>query len=260
VTSHFSKRDPAKFSPARLVPPVVRHASQAFLDRTETGLRAGRYEQLRKQHPSENPFVTAKEVRTDLGDYRNRPRYVELLRAMGANFPQYHNYIVPTTVGRAALNNPERVERVARASADLNSDLLPNAGYKINTGGLVPNAARMATRFPQYVTSPSSIGPVLSAIVKAPSRPDDLNPINPFLDYAKGLVPFSGVVSDATDTSKYKSKAPAALRAGLGLLGAYTASNESAFERQVLDRMKKTGDDRFKATQYVSKMHRRLLR
>lgn len=257
ATSHFSKRDPAKFSPARLVPPAIRHTSQAFLDRTETGLRAGRYEQLRKQKPGENPFVTAKHVREDLGDYRNRPRYVELLRAIGANFPQYHNYIVPTTVGRAVLNNPERVERVARASTDLNSDLLPNAGYKINTAGLVPNAARMATRFPQYVTSPSSIGPLASSIVKQPSRPDDLNPINPFLEYAKGLVPFSGVVSDATDTSKYKSKAPAALRAGLGLLGAYTASNESPFERQVLDRMEQTGDDRFKATQYVSKMHRR---
>lgn len=257
VTSHFSKRDPAKFSPARLVPPVIRHASQAFLDRTETGLRAGRYEQLRKQKPDENPFLTAKQVRTDLGDYRNRPRYVELLRAIGANFPHYHNYIVPTTVGRAVLNNPERVERVARASSDLNSNLLPDAGYKINMGGLVPNAARMTTHFPQYVTSPSSIGPVLSSIVKQPSRPDDLQPLNPFIDYAKGLIPFAGVVGDAMDSSKYKSKAPGAMRAGLGLLGAFTTNNESAFERQVLDRMESTGDDRFKATQYVSKMHRR---
>jgi len=118
-----------------------------------------------------------------------------------------------------------------------------------------PNAARMARRFPRYVTSP--IDPAHSAIVKQPSRPDDLNPLNPFIDYAKSLVPFSGVVSDATDTSKYKSKAPGALRAGLGLLGAYTTNNESAFERHVLDRMEQTGDDRFKATQYVSKMHRR---
>jgi len=39
--------------------------------------------------------------------------------------------------------------------------------------------------------------------------------------------------------------------------GPYTTNDESAFERQVLDRMENTGDDRFKATQYVSKMRRR---
>lgn len=33
---------------------------------------------------------------------------VRVLQGIGANFPQWHNYIVPTMVGRAALRRPER--------------------------------------------------------------------------------------------------------------------------------------------------------
>lgn len=224
-SSHFGIRTPGTFSPARLVPRGVRKVSTGALDRWDQALRAARLEQVDKQFPNLTEYEKMDRVNQDLGAYNLQPRYTELLRGFtGANFPQWHTYIVPTTVGRAIMRNPGRVERLSRAEQNANDEFMPNSKYRVTLGG--PNdefasaaadpARRALGKYPSYFGGPSAIG-VLSNL----HSPEGVSPGMQAAQYAAGFIPFGGTMLDLL-ANPYKSPLPPAERAAGSLAGIYT--------------------------------------
>lgn len=225
--AHFGVRTPGKFSPARLLPRGVRKATTGALDRFDQGMRAARLEQLDRTNPELSEMEKLDRVNQDLGAYNQRPHFVDYLSGVGGNFPQWHNYIVPTMLARAALRQPGRVERLARVEQNANDTFLPNENYRVTLGGpndegaaAAADVARFATakgaqRYPKYFGGPSSLGP--ASLI--------LHPYGTLGQTAEevgaNLIPFGNVaLSSLTDL--YKSPLPPAARALGELLGIYT--------------------------------------
>jgi hypothetical protein len=225
--SHFGVRTPGKFSPARLLPLGVRKATTGMLDRWDTALRAARLKQLDREMPKATEYERLDRVNQDLGAYNLKPQYVKWLQAFaGANFPQWHNYIVPTMVGRALIRNPGRIERLARTEQNANDAFLPNAKYRITLGGPVDESASAAAdvarimdmKYPTYFGGPSSLGPA-SYIFHPP--PGKVTAPQRALEVGSGFVPFGGTALDVL-LNPYKSPLPPLARAAGGLTGVYS--------------------------------------
>jgi hypothetical protein len=219
--SHFGTRVPGKFSPARILP-QVRQATTGALDRWDQALRAARLEQIDKQHPDWNEFRKMDRVNQDLGAYNLKPQYVKLLQGIGANFPQWHDYIALTSSARALLRSPGRVERLARGEQNANDQVFPGkkAPYRISTGGPTEEFASAladpvrrvgASRYPSYFGGSSSIGPIANL----------LNPQVKPAEFAAGLVPFGPAILDYL-SNPYKSPLPPAARSLLDMIGVYS--------------------------------------
>jgi hypothetical protein len=230
AASHFGVRVPGKYSPARLLPQGIRKASTTMLDHWDQSLRAARLEQLDKDMKGADELEKLDRVNQDLGAYNLKPQYVKWLQAfVGANFPQWHNYIVPTMVGRAVVRHPERVERLARTEQNANDSFLPHEPYRVTLGGPVDEAASAAAdpariafgetasrRYPSYFGGPSSAGilsPIARAILSGPKKEIGT--------YLAGLIPFGGVGLDVLGNPFNSPLSPAARAAG-GLAGIYT--------------------------------------
>ncbi|HEY5339536.1 MAG TPA: hypothetical protein VIK27_00790, partial [Candidatus Aquilonibacter sp.] len=225
--AHFGVRTPGKFSPARLLPRGVRKVTTGALDRFDQAMRAARLEQLDRTNPELTELEKMDRVNQDLGAYNQRPHYVNALSGIGGNFPQWHNYIVPTMVTRAALRQPGRVERLARTEQNANDTFLPNEGYRVTLGG--PNdegasaaadvarfaSGKGASRYPKYFGGPSSLGPASLLLHPYGTLGQTAEEV------AAGLVPFGNVGLSAM-TDLYKSPLPPAARALSELLGIYT--------------------------------------
>lgn len=228
--SHFGVRVPGDLSPARLIPPGIRKASTGMLDRWDQALRAARLEQVDKEMKGADELVKLDRVNQDLGAYNLKPHYVDVLQNfLGANFPQWHNYIVPTVVGRAALRAPGRISRLGRAEQNANDTFLPNAPYRVTLGGPVDEAAsavadpaRLAfgetpgKRYPSYFGGPSSVG-VLAPI----ARQVLYGGKKEIPQFISGLIPFGGVGLDVF-ANPFNSPLPPAARAAAGVSGIYT--------------------------------------
>lgn len=230
ASSHFGVRVPGKYSPARLLPQGVRKASTTMLDRWDQSLRAARLEQVDKDMKGADELEKLDRVNQDLGAYNLKPQYVKWLQAfVGANFPQWHNYIVPTMVGRAVVRHPERVERLARTEQNANDSFLPHEPYRVTLGGPIDEAASAAAdparlafgetasrRYPSYFGGPSSAGilsPIARAILSGPKKEIGT--------YLAGLVPFGGIALDALG-NPFNSPLPPLGRVAGGLAGIYT--------------------------------------
>jgi hypothetical protein len=157
-------------------------------------------------------------VNQDLGAYNLKPQYVKLLQGIGANFPQWHDYIALTAAGRALIRNPGRVERLARGEQNANDTFLKGKPYRVTMAGpnvelasaLADPVRRGAARYPSYFGGPSSLGP-LSGV---------LNPKASAEEYAAGMVPFGTNLLDYF-ANPFKSTMPKSARAALGLAGIY---------------------------------------
>lgn len=221
--SHFGIREPARYSPARILPRAVRSTTTHALDRWDNSVRAARLEQLDREQPKMTEFEKLDRVNQDIGAYNLRPRYVDLLQGIGANFPQWHSYIAPTMAARATLRHPGRVERLARAEQNANDTFLPGASYRVTMGGPTVEGASAATdllryiggKYPSYFGGPSSLGPA-SLALHASNQPLGKRTA----ETAAGFVPFGGPLLDAL-ANPYGSEAPALLRFLGGLAGVY---------------------------------------
>lgn len=231
--SHFGIRTPGKYSPARLLPIGFRKATTGLLDRWDTALRAARLKQLDHDMPNATEYERLDRVNQDLGAYNLKPQYVKALQAFaGANFPQWHNYIVPTMVGRALIRNPGRVERLARGEQNANDTFLPNAPYRVTLGGPVDESASaaadvariMTMKYPSYFGGPSSLGPA-SYILHPPPGKTTLP--QRALEIGSGFVPFGNVGLDVL-LNPYKSPLPPLARAAGGLSGIYSQKRPPA--------------------------------
>ncbi len=249
---HFMLTDPDKYSLAKYLP--WRGESAHVLDRVDTGMRAARLEQIDRDYPHLTEAQKMQRVNEDIGDYRNSPGFVQWLKGFGAQFPQWHGYIVPTAVGRAALRAPQRIEQIARA-ADVANQSLQGKGYRIEPGGPVSEAAEYGAALPQILSgqwakallSPSMIGPVGSLLAHAQAEPQDFTGKDIGEQVAQSALPAWSVISPLLGVNQYGSKAPAIVRAISSAFAAHPYSPISAREQAIRDLMAE-GLSRYQAT------------
>jgi len=145
---------------------------QKLLQRMELGYRQARLDQLDKELGESagdlsSEYDKAQRIRDDLGDYRNISRFTAALQALGGPFVAFRTSITPRAVARAATRAPQRVEARARASEDVNQELhREGQPGTFHYGGPVEDAARMVFKPGDYLTSPATIGPLVSAALK----------------------------------------------------------------------------------------------
>lgn len=260
--SHFSRESTPLVDRIPIAGPLtagIRHGSQRMLDKFETGMRAGRLEQLDKTAPKMSEFAKAQRVREDLGDYRATSRVVNVLKAGGAPFPQYRLGVIPGAVGRAVARNPQRVEGYTRATKLGNEDLLPGAGYEIVPNKPVDEFAKLLVDPKAYLGSPSTLGPAAN-LLRGGGQPQSFSPAEAAKEIARSYVPFVSPIEDVTGTSPFKSKAPNAVRGAAGVFGAYAKNAQSAFEKSIRDVMVRDGVDRFEAEKRVRRQQRLIQR
>lgn len=112
-----------------------------------------------------------------LGGYTASPAFLKLLRGVGGMFPLWHARTVPVTTIKAWAAHPERALTLLRADQSAQqADLFDTQKYKLYAhpfGGSVYDTNKMidamvlqplAKQLPTYLTSPSMIGDVGSAI------------------------------------------------------------------------------------------------
>lgn len=233
ASSHFGVHQPRfKYSPSRIIPQSVRNVSQGALDRWDNAMRYARLKALDKSNPEMSEVDKMNRVNEDMGAYGNVPHYIKQLKGIGANFPQWHNYIVPTSVTRAILRNPGRMARLSRYSTIGNQDLLQGANYTVNPGGPNSDYANMLTdptrllsgQHLSYFTSPSSIGPVASALTGGGNKPTPYG-ISDFAQYLGQLFPGGNILEEALSNPYHEPVSPAQ-RAIMSLFGIYTQNNK----------------------------------
>lgn len=275
---HFMLTQPGKLSTARLVPGFIRKGTQAALDRVDAGMRAARLEQLDREFPAMSEYEKGERVNEDIGAYRDSPAYVQLLRnVLGAQFPQWHGYIVPTAVSRAILRHPERVEQLIRTQDTGNHDFLGNQPYSIEMGGPVSEFGSLTQapgealtgKQPNFFTSPSMIGPVASEVSHMAGQSQSYNPPGvpvggqqppvggTLLDQ---ILPYFSAVAPQIGYNPYGSKAPPNVRSIAAFFAAYPKAKESAMEQMIRDRMEQQHLTRFQAQRAVQKLWRTLYR
>lgn len=263
AATHFALSDPEKYSFVRLNPARKKFAQ--ILDRFDTGMRAAAYEKIKHANPHLTPYELAEKVNEDIGAYQDSPQYVEYARGfLGAQFPQWHSYIVPTAVGRAALRYPQRVESVVRATNDVNDDVIgKNAGYEINPGGPVSEAANLYAdplrvanlpyqEAPKALLSPSAAGPFVGGLAHLTNKAGEGTSILDPEDLAGQVLPYWNIVGPQLGFNQFNSKAPANIRSVAAIIGAYPKAQQSLREAMIRNYMQQ-GMSRFKAEQQVQR-------
>jgi hypothetical protein len=140
--------------------------SQAVLDRLEMGFRYALLQHydnvLGASKTLADEYKKADLVRRDLGDYRNVSLFVKGLQAIGGPFVAFRIGTVPSAVGRALKNNPERVRQLTAPQVEAAQDprLEGKKPYETVLGGPAEDFARASFDGPDYLGSPSTIGPL----------------------------------------------------------------------------------------------------
>lgn len=243
--AYFAPKTLPEKSPVRLMPYPVRQAASNVLNKFDLAVRATRLEMLDKSNPELSEVEKLNRVNQDIGDYATQPHYVRLAkRTLGGNFPQWHGYIVPTAVMRAALRNPGNVTRLARYEQNFNDYVLPNSKYRLTLGGGLDedasawaDLARIATgHYPSYFASQSMIGPAADVLHPLISKGVDLRK-----EVAAGAlqaVPLGLPLGEAF-LNEYKEPGKglsgAAGRFGLSLLGPYWQKRTIPSRRRLED-------------------------
>ena len=135
-----------------------------LINRFEEGLRSALYDTHAKElGPNADKYEIGKMVRQGAGDYRDTSQMTRNMQKMGGVFPQYHNYIVPSAVGRSVIRNPQRLESIAHGQQDVNEDVVKDPNKYWGIGGAANNFARLLASPVKYgINSPSSTGPLVS--------------------------------------------------------------------------------------------------
>ncbi len=243
AATHFMLTQPSSGSVVRRVLPAwYRRGNQTILDRWDMGMRAARLEQLDRRYGSTlTDFEKGARVNQDLGDYRNMPGYVQAARALGGVFPQWHLYIMPTTVARAALRNPQRVQALVRAMGLASQDIMqPAFKQGVNFGGPVPEFGTLTTPpvgTAKSLMSSSVVGPAIQAAEALTQTPTSFNPLsNP--QALSSLIPLFNVGAPLFGYNPYHDPEPAWARALGAAWGVYPAARESAYTQKVYNLMK----------------------
>lgn len=143
---------------------------QNVMQTMEEGWRKALLDQLdRQMGPSRNAQDELRkgyEVAKRIGDYRNQNGFVKLFEAIGGPFVAFRLGIVPQNIVKALHDNPGRVLALLRAPQDLqaNRTQQAQAANRLEVGGPTDDFAKMVFAPGNYLTSPSSLGMVGSAI------------------------------------------------------------------------------------------------
>lgn len=225
-TQHFGLSEAGEIMGAIEKVPGVRQfrkVSTGALDKWDEALRAVRLEQLDKEMPMAKDFEKLDRVNQDLGAYNIRPKWVERAPAWGANFPQWHGYVVPTMLARGLLRNPGRIGRFGRYETNFNDTFFPNERYRWTFGGPIDEGfsaaadpARIATgQYPSYFGGPSTAG-----LVGAVLRPSYQPLAERAIEFGAGALPFGNSLTEGY--FRQFPEIPGVANTGAGLAGFYT--------------------------------------
>lgn len=266
--THFMLSNVSSVSPVKVLP--WRKSSSMALDRIDMGMRAARLQQIDKQFPHLSEYEKAQKVNEDIGAYKDSPAYVQMTKWVGAQFPQWHAYIVPTTIARGILRNPQRVETIVRGTNAVNNDVVGDkAGYKIDPGGPVSEAANLYAdplrvanlpyaELPKAILSPSSAGVVGGLTQLTHKAGEGTSPLDP--QGALGqIIPYLSIIAPQLGINRFNSKAPADVRSVAAFFAAYPKAEQSVRESMVRGFIEH-GMSRFKAEQQTQRVFSRLRR
>lgn len=265
--THFMLSHMSSISPVKVLP--WRKGSQMALDRVDMGMRAARLQQIDKEFPHISEYEKAQKVNEDIGAYKDSPAFVQMTKWVGAQFPQWHAYIVPTTIARAIVKNPQRVESVVRGTNDANDDLIDNkAGYKIDPGGPVSEAANLYAdplrvanlpyaELPKGILSPSSAGAIGSISHLTHKAGEGTSPLAPG-GLASEIIPYFSIIAPQLGfapkwvSNPMNSKAPANVRSMAAFFAAYPKAEQSTREAMIRNYIQQ-GMSRWDAERRVTK-------
>ena len=189
---------PGKVKPARW----WRGFTGKALDRWDEALRGADLQGLDKRMGSAEEFEKMDRVNQDLGAYGIKPQWTTFAPLVGANFPQWHGYIVPTMFARTALRRPQALANMGRAETNFNDQIFPDEGYRWTLGGpgdegmsaaMDPVRTYLLGKYPSYFGGQSTAG-ALSVL-----RPSFKTPTERLTDYLAGFVPFGNVLNDTAN-------------------------------------------------------------
>lgn len=238
-TMHFGLSEPGEVVGAteKFMPGFreFRKASTQALDKWDEALRAVRLEQLDKQFGEKmTDFEKLDRVNQDLGAYNLRPEWTEWAPAIGANFPQWHGYIVPTMVARGLLRNPGRIGRFGRYETNYNDTFFPNEKYRWTFGGPIDEAfsaysdpLRVATgQYPSYYGGPSTFG--AGSLI---FRPSYLPTMQRAIEFGAGALP--GGTAATEGYFRQFPEIPGGTATGASLAGFYTQKRTPSSMRRM---------------------------
>ena len=211
-----------------------RRAASGLLGRLDNGLRWADWQRLTRENPDMPAFEKAARVNADIGQYNVRPGITNAAESIGANFPQWHGYVVPTMVARAMLRNPARVEAFVRSQQNWNDQVTGQRGWQWTLGGPIDEAAsayldplRLALgEYPTYYGGQSTAG-ILSM-----ARPSPENLPERIRGFALGLVPFGANIEDVLENAKqFRMNALTTLLPGI--LGVYPSKRQPGSKRRL---------------------------
>jgi hypothetical protein len=145
---------------------AVLKPGQQLLNRLELGYRQGLLDHydaaMGPSRTIQDEYAKAGLIRRDLGDYRNVSAFIRFLQAMGGPFVAFRIGTIPSAVGRALLSNPQRLENLVRPDVDVNTDpnLMGKSPSEAVTGGPGDDFAKVIFDTPDYLSSPSTLGPL----------------------------------------------------------------------------------------------------
>jgi hypothetical protein len=173
-------------------------------------------------------------IRDTLGDYKNQSALVQELRQRwGGNFPGWRLGIVPRAMTKAVREQPNAVKQFARGERLVSDDVTnPWFGGDTDVGGPLDDYSSMIFPKPalsNFYTSPSTIGPIRSAIDLAVGASKG-QAGQVAAREALRVAPF-GSVAGAAMNFPFKANAPAALRVGAGLAGVYFPNIKTVKQR-----------------------------
>lgn len=251
----FTPKELHPASPVRLLTfanDAMRKATSRMLTRWDMAARATALDALDRNPLTRNLSDEEKiaRVNDDIGNYAKQPHFVEFAKKfMGANFPQWHGYIVPTAMMRAVLRNPARVARLGMYEENFNDELFPDSPWRLSLGGglaefagAVADPVRLATlQYPSYFGSESMLGWAggLGQLGRTAlmSRKDNL--AKRYASLGLAAVPGGLAVREA-EFNPYKEPGSPLERLGLTTAGPYfqkktVGARRRAMQRQMLE-------------------------
>lgn len=241
--------------------PALRTGSNKVMERLETGHRGAMLESLPKprfrpgadQKVAEAVDPRAAAINATFGGGK-KSAGATIATAAGGPFSQWLMDIVPRNVGSAIAKNPERVAALTRAQNITNRDVLGDQPYKVQMGGPVGDFAELLTNPVKYGTRIA--GPLTQQDPSALTKPDSFNLGDQLKGAAYNMLPGRSVVGPFVGDTMYPSKAPAVPNAALGAVLGWHMSNKAPSQEAILNIMRTTGLDQYKATQLYQRYKR----
>lgn len=198
-------------------------------------------------------------VNSRLIDYAHKSPLADVLSSLGAPFPHWR-IENPKRQVRALFENPAAMNRVAQTEQGINNNLPGDAHIEFATP--VDEGAKALNPASTLPYLGSTMGQEWREPLRLAARKDSIQDLatggEELKTMAYDFVPGGQFYEEAID-NPFHSKAPAALRAALYPLGAYTMNNTSSFQAKVRE-LKAAGMDDYTAQKEARKFFQRTSR